>query len=601
MIQRHSTSPDSIWRDVRPVLLLLLLAVVAPTACLLWFMSEAVKNERLAVRQKLTVLFRARLETLQSALDEYWSRKANALGHRFGDETDSERFRRLIEAGIAEGAVLFNERGEIAYPSSPTPGPGNPKALAERDRIRRLCRVGQTTEAVLALRAMIDDEEQRNARDPHGRLIVPNLQILVAKANRVTDSSLAERLRDYGPPTLPSAQRQFLMHELSALADPLDFPTLEAEQRSTAWLDNQPPLSETPRLQPTGLDGLWHMISTDGSAVGLFTEETLRSQMKDLARSGPDLPNAGITVRLKTDPPSPSPFVTLPAGPKLPDWELTLSMDDAASFSSAANRQIATYLWTGLLAVLFIALLAALIARTLIRQIRLTRLKNDFVATVSHELKTPLASMRLLVDTLLEGQIKDAEKTEEYLRLIAGENERLSRLIENFLSFSRMERNRETFEMTRIDPGTLTDLAVAATRERFEAMDCSLDIEQPPDLVAIHADRDAMVTVLVNLLDNAVKYSNDDRRVRLRLFTDANRVCFEVQDHGIGLSRRDVKQVTTRFYQADRTLARKTGGCGLGLSIVQFIVDAHKGTLAIQSQPGRGSTFTVKIPIGGAA
>jgi len=111
------------------------------------------------------------------------------------------------------------------------------------------------------------------------------------------------------------------------------------------------------------------------------------------------------------------------------------------------------------------------------------------------------------------------------------------------------------------------------------------------------ADHDAMVTVLVNLLDNAYKYSLDDKRIELRAFAENGSVCFCVSDNGVGISRRDAKRIFKRFYQIDRSLARRAEGCGLGLSIAKFIVDAHKGSISVNSKPGEGSTFTVKLPI----
>ncbi|MHC4566735.1 MAG: sensor histidine kinase, partial [Planctomycetota bacterium] len=116
------------------------------------------------------------------------------------------------------------------------------------------------------------------------------------------------------------------------------------------------------------------------------------------------------------------------------------------------------------------------------------------------------------------------------------------------------------------------------------------------DLPDVMADGDAMITVLVNLLDNAYKYSYDDKRIELRAFAQDGKVCFSVSDNGLGMSRRSAKKIFNRFYQVDRSLSRGAEGCGLGLSIAKFIVDAHKGSIGVESRPGEGSTFTVKLP-----
>jgi signal transduction histidine kinase len=224
------------------------------------------------------------------------------------------------------------------------------------------------------------------------------------------------------------------------------------------------------------------------------------------------------------------------------------------------------------------------------------QLRNDLVANVTHELKTPLSSMRLLVDTLLNSPVLHEATAREYLQLIASENLRLSRLIDNFLAFSRMERNKQAFDFVETAPKTIVDTAAAAVRERFNTAECRFEIEVADGLPPIRADGSAMVTALLNLLDNACKYSGERKEITLRAGAENGHVDFEVADNGIGVAPREIKRIFKRFYQVDQRLARTGGGCGLGLSIVQFIVTAHQGTVRVESEPGRGSTFTISIP-----
>ena len=204
--------------------------------------------------------------------------------------------------------------------------------------------------------------------------------------------------------------------------------------------------------------------------------------------------------------------------------------------------------------------------------------------------------MRVLVDTLLEGRCPDARQSEEYLRLIARENQRLSRLIDNFLTFSRMERNKRTFELAAVDLADVVQMAADPIHERFASPLCRLNLDVPAQLPAIIGDRDALVTVILNLLDNAYKYTPDEKHIRLRAYPDGDCVCLEVSDNGIGMSRRAMRRIFDRFYQVDQTLSRKAGGCGLGLSIVKFIVEAHGGRIDVVSQLSVGSAFTVRLP-----
>lgn len=285
----------------------------------------------------------------------------------------------------------------------------------------------------------------------------------------------------------------------------------------------------------------------------------------------------------------------LPEG--FPDGRVELFFPDGTIFDKTAGRQIAVYVWSGALVILLMLIVGAFAFKAVGRQIRLNRMKNDFIATVSHELKTPLASMRLLVDTLLEGRTRDEAHAEEYLQMIARENERLTRMIENFLSFSRMERNKNAFSLEPASPQAIAEDAADCVCTKYRSNHCRLETDLAADLPDIHADHDAMVTVLINLLDNACKYTTDDKEIRLAVFAEADEVCFAVSDHGIGLTNRQIRRIFDSFYQVDNSLARTREGCGLGLSIVQFIVSAHKGHIEVESEPGKGTTFTVRLPI----
>jgi signal transduction histidine kinase len=216
---------------------------------------------------------------------------------------------------------------------------------------------------------------------------------------------------------------------------------------------------------------------------------------------------------------------------------------------------------------------------------------------VTHELKTPLASTRLLVETLLHADKLEEQPTREYLELIARENIRLSRLIDNFLTFSRIERNKYTFDFKEVSAGSIAGAAVTAVRERFQSSGCHFEVKIPSDLPSVRADADAMVTALLNLLDNAYKYSGGSKQIGFRVGAENGAVTFSVSDNGIGLSPRDAKQVFKRFYQVNQHMSRSSGGAGLGLSIVQFIVSAHHGAVQVVSELERGSTFTVQLPV----
>jgi signal transduction histidine kinase len=295
------------------------------------------------------------------------------------------------------------------------------------------------------------------------------------------------------------------------------------------------------------------------------------------------------------DTPREEAFMRAPLGKFFPGWNVEVHFHDVDIFERTANRQKVIYVWAGLMAIAVMMAAGLLTAQAVGKQIKINKLKNDFIATVSHELKTPLASMRVLVDTLLEGSYRDQQQVTDYLQLISKENERLSGLIDNFLTFSRMERNKQAFVMARTIPAAIVGAAAEAVKTKFAAGRCAFEVNTGGNLPEVMADRDAMVTVLVNLLDNAYKYSYDDKRIELSAFAEDGSVCFRVSDNGQGMSRRALKKIFARFYQVDRSLSRRAEGCGLGLSIAKFIVDAHKGTISVDSKPGHGSVFTVRL------
>src|SRR5207248_3219336 len=204
---------------------------------------------------------------------------------------------------------------------------------------------------------------------------------------------------------------------------------------------------------------------------------------------------------------------------------------------------------------------------------------------------------RLLVDTLLNSQTLNPQTTREYLELIATENLRLSRMIDNFLAFSRIERNKYAFLFKETQPAAIAAAAAAAVAERLNTPGCRFELQVQDALPPIVADRDAMVTALVNLLDNAYKYSGEQKEITLAANANNGSVEFSVRDNGIGLPAREINRIFKRFYQVDQRMTRAGGGCGLGLSIVKFIVAAHRGRVRVESEPDGGSTCTIALAV----
>lgn len=280
-----------------------------------------------------------------------------------------------------------------------------------------------------------------------------------------------------------------------------------------------------------------------------------------------------------------------------PGWIASLHLKDSTMIDDGVSEQRSIFAWTLGITAVGVVCIAGLAVLALRRQLALQELKNTSVATVAHELRTPLASMRMLVDTLREGRYRGEEKLHEYLDLIALENERLGRLAESFLTFSRLEKGAKSLRFETVEPSKIIEEVAQQMNGRLTAPGCEFQTETEPSLPEVRADREAVVAALCNLLDNALKYTGETKRIALKVVRENGGVSFRVSDNGIGIEHDQRAAIFRPFYQADQRLSRTREGCGLGLAIVQQIAAAHHGRISVQTEPGIGSTFTLWLPL----
>jgi signal transduction histidine kinase len=235
------------------------------------------------------------------------------------------------------------------------------------------------------------------------------------------------------------------------------------------------------------------------------------------------------------------------------------------------------------------------------KELALARLKSDFVSNVSHELRTPLALIRLYAETLELGRITTGDKKQQYYRIIRKESERLTALINNILDFSRIEAGRKEYEFRNTDIAELVRNTLESYRYQIEQQGFAFEENIDSNLPAVPVDREAIARALVNLVNNALKYSRDEKFLGVKLYRDNGVVKLEVADHGIGITRRDQSKIFEKFYRAGDPLVHNTKGSGLGLSLVRHITQAHGGEIAVESTPGKGSRFILSLPLTSAA
>ncbi|MBN2704358.1 MAG: HAMP domain-containing histidine kinase, partial [Pontiellaceae bacterium] len=625
-------------------------AIVLPTVSLLWFMSRVVINERLVIRQKLATLYEGELKEASAQAQHQFLVRLNALNSTDWLQNPNGLLRRLVLEEHFQGVLIWSSDGPPAFPSAGGPSASNVLSdeqlnaawqleFVEQDmeaaaeRYAQLAASGDPRSAAGQIRCLAKLERWDAAfaaaianADPSSAstrlLLLTQLKEAGMMEEHPLTTSLVEQLAadlfKPGAEFLPSTQNLLVARRFLETLQGTELDAVEGFSASLKQLIAAESLSLTARDVVSVADYPVDQIRRINSGAErlyavrhstplneiliLMDDEGLMSALSGYRDA---LADAEVQFRvfdvqgrliggdagegIDT-------IVSAPLPTGSPEGHIELFFENGDMFNKAAGRQITVYIWTGAMVILVILLVGIFAGQAVGRQIRLNKMKNNFIATVSHELKTPLASMRLLVDTLLEKRVRDEAHAEEYLNMIARENERLTRVIENFLSFSRMERNRNAFTMLPTAPADIVEDAVESICTKYKANGCKLEMDLAHELPEITVDSDALVTVLINLLDNACKYTGTDKQIRLSLTVENEEVCFAVSDNGIGLTRRQIRKIFNHFYQVDSSLARSSEGCGLGLSIVWFIVNAHKGRIDVESRPGEGSTFSVHLP-----
>jgi signal transduction histidine kinase len=235
--------------------------------------------------------------------------------------------------------------------------------------------------------------------------------------------------------------------------------------------------------------------------------------------------------------------------------------------------------------------------RNVSKEMALARLKSDFVSNVSHELRTPLALIRLYAETLELGRLTGPAKHQEYYSIIRKESERLTALINNILDFSRIEAGRKEYDFRETDMCELVRNTLESYRYQIEQQGFTFE-EKIAEVPPLNVDREAMARSLVNLVNNALKYSQDRKHIGVNLYRESGTVKLEVVDQGIGIPASEQQRIFEKFYRVGDPLVHNTKGSGLGLSLVQHIARAHGGDVLVDSTPGAGSKFTITLPLG---
>jgi signal transduction histidine kinase/tetratricopeptide (TPR) repeat protein len=231
------------------------------------------------------------------------------------------------------------------------------------------------------------------------------------------------------------------------------------------------------------------------------------------------------------------------------------------------------------------------------REIRLAELRTQFVSSVSHELKTPLTAIRMFAEIMQMQGPGDPQKHAEHLDTIVNETERLTRLLNNVLDFSRIERGQRQYNMQSASLVEIVNTAARTMRYTLAESGFDFRVDVAEEIPVVRVDRDALEQAILNLLSNAMKYSGQSREIDLRLFTQNGSAVIQVSDHGIGIPVQEQRRIFEKFYRVPTRENRAISGTGLGLALVAHIAESHRGHVEVDSSPGKGSTFSICLPM----
>jgi signal transduction histidine kinase len=358
----------------------------------------------------------------------------------------------------------------------------------------------------------------------------------------------------------------------------------------------------------------WHRLNRDPNLIfgAQLNLNKVVDGLRDLVQPDPALQNE-ICLALLDDNAKPvvvsranfsanwkRPFVATEIGDALPHWEVAAYLVNPAALTQAAHT---TELTLGLLIavlVLAIGIGSWLIVSSLNAELKLARQKTDFVSNVSHELKTPLTSIRMFSELLAENRVSDAAKQRSYLQIITAEAARLTRLINNVLDFSRMERGEKKYDFKPCDLTEIVRATAETFRPHLETTGFKFDCELPSAPISIRGDADALSQIIVNLLSNAEKYSNGGREIAIQLAQKQSPLPhaeIKVLDRGSGIPRGSEEKIFEKFYRAHDSLSSGIQGSGLGLTIARQIARAHGGDVIYETRDGGGSCFVLRLPL----
>jgi signal transduction histidine kinase len=601
---------------MKKVALVFVLAVFVPSLALAWLAVRSLRDQQFILERQQSLLYQgvadAKAKEVQDALADdqhsFVGQVAKLAGKRDPKEI-AEGFDALLRKDwpLAQVGFAVSLAGEIKAPSAYARPEArkflddNGRFLANRESADVYANPKQMVNVANAGMNQPAPAQQPSPAQPEGQnqLRQSNWQNLFQQRSVVPQQQFIDN-QSYAQ--AEQAPQQFS----KLLAAPAEFRQLmgeDSEGTLARFVDNRlnvlvwyrPP--QEPNLVFGAQLALARLV--EGLSAGVrqiepaLREEICVALLDDTAKPVA-LSHPGFRAAWKR------PFVATEIGEALPHWEVAVYLLNPAKLSQSADLlRLTLGLLIGVL-LLAIGVGSWLIVADLNRQLRLARQKTDFVSNVSHELKTPLTSIRMFAELLAEGRVTDRAKQRSYLGIITAEAARLTRLINNVLDFARIERGEKKYHFQECDLVGVMRETAETYRPHLEASGFRFECALPDAAVRVNGDRDALAQVVVNLLSNAEKYSDSRKEVTLRVAHQAGPLpCVEVSvlDRGLGVPAGSGEKIFEQFYRAHDSLSNGIQGSGLGLTLARQIARAHGGDVVYTPREGGGSCFTLRLPV----
>ena len=343
-------------------------------------------------------------------------------------------------------------------------------------------------------------------------------------------------------------------------------------------------------------DGVWGFLLDSPYLRDAFLLPTLQTRVDTAATEWIVRGRDGRTVLAGTDPPAGSLVLNAPIAGSFPPWLIEFYQRPRSTLRLLLTSGQSVYFYMFLAIATILGFGLVLTIRAISQELELARLKSDFVSTVSHEFKSPLTSIRQLSEMLQSGRVPSEERRQRYYDVLVEQSSRLSSLVTNVLDLARIDDGRKEFRSEPVNLVPLVRELVETTQHRVghEGFEVRTEIREP--LPKVRGDMEALRQALSNLLNNAIQYSGEAREVAVTAGSEGGNVTISVKDAGVGIPEDETEKVFDRFYRGSNEVTRAIRGSGLGLTLVQEIVDAHGGSVEVESEVGKGSTFTIRLP-----